>query len=166
MDAIFKRRSIRQYTDDPVSPEQVKQILEAGMCAPSAGNERPWHFIVVSDKEKLVKISQMSEYARMTCAAQLAIIVCGDVSLEIHKGMWVQDCSATTENMLLQIESVGLGSVWLGVHPISEREEFIREMFNLEPNIIPFSVLPIGHKGVEKECHCRYDESRVHYERW
>ncbi|MCP4141394.1 MAG: nitroreductase family protein [Chloroflexi bacterium] len=166
MNAIFTRRSIRQYQDKPVSDDDVKKILEAGMSAPSAGNEKPWQFIVVRDRTMLEKLADTSPYAKMTANANLAIIICGDLELEIYKGYWVQDCSAATENMLLEIEDRNLGAVWLGVHPIKEREIYIKELFNLSDNIIPLAIIPIGYPGEKKVTESRYDESRVHSEKW
>ncbi|MBI4810295.1 MAG: nitroreductase family protein, partial [Ignavibacteriales bacterium] len=131
MNSIFRRRSIRQYTDQQVSDELIKQLLEAAMSAPSAGNERPWHFILVRDKSTLNKLSQTHRNASMIKNASLAIIVCADLNLEIKKDMWIQDCSAATENILIEVEELGLGAVWVGIYPREERVNYIKSIFNL-----------------------------------
>jgi nitroreductase len=122
IEAILGRRSIRSYTDKPVAKETVQQLLEAAMAAPSAGNQQPWHFVVVDDRALLEKITTVHPYAQMAKSAQLGILVCGDLSLEMHQGYWVQDCAAATENLLVAAHALGLGAVWTGVHPRSERE--------------------------------------------
>ncbi|MBW2046817.1 MAG: nitroreductase family protein, partial [Deltaproteobacteria bacterium] len=107
-----------------------------------------------------------SPYAKMLKGAALGIVVCGDLNLEKHKGYWVQDCSAATENMLIEIAELNLGAVWLGVYPVEERMEYIKKRFNLPDNIVPFSVVSIGHPAQELKSIDRYDQSRVHNEEW
>ena len=128
MNAILKRRSIRKYTQTEVPDELIKKLLEAGMSAPSAGNQRPWHFVVIKDKETLAKLADVSPYAKMTKDAAMAILVCGDLELEHHQGFWVQDCSAATENILIEVAEEQLGAVWLGIYPIKERVESIQKL--------------------------------------
>lgn len=166
MNSIFRRRSIRQYTDQQVSDELIKQLLEAAMSAPSAGNERPWHFILVKDKITLNKLSQTHRNASMIKNASLAIVVCADLNLEIKKDMWIQDCSAATENILIEVEELGLGAVWVGIYPREERVNYIKSIFNLQKNIVPLCVVPVGYPGEKYETPSRYDESRVHVEKW
>jgi nitroreductase len=166
MDAIFKRRSVRRFTAEEVPEGLLKKILAAGMAAPSAGNEQPWFFIVVKDKKSLKKLSESSPHARPAENATVAILVCGDLSLERHKGYWVQDCSAAVENMLIETASLGLGAVWLGIYPMQERVIFLQKYFSLDPNIVPFAVIPVGYPEQEPAPQERYNESRIHYERW
>ena len=166
MNAIFQRRSIRQYTKQDISEEMLRTILRAGMSAPSAGNQRPWQFIVVKDTETLTQISEVSPYAGMTKNAPLAIVVCGDLEQGRFQGFWVQDCSAATQNILLEVTENGLGAVWLGMYPIEERVESLQKLFNLPGHIIPFSVIPIGYPVKSPEAPDRYDESRIHYNVW
>ena len=105
----------------PVTEEQLEEILRAAMAAPSAGNQQPWHFIVINDRSILKEIPKFHPYANMLNEAPYAIVVCGDTSVERHKSYWVQDCFAATQNMLLMHAEMGLGSVWLGC--IYERKE-------------------------------------------
>jgi nitroreductase len=166
MNAIFRRRSIRKYTADAVSDDVIKKLLEAGMSAPSAGNQRPWQFVVVKDKATLTKLADVSPYAKMTAHAAAAILVCGDLEREAHKGFWVQDCSAATENMLIEVEDQCLGAVWLGIYPREDRVQSIRQLLQIPEQVIPFALIPVGYPAETKVTPSRYDASRVHYERW
>jgi nitroreductase len=166
MNAIFRRRSIRKYTSDTVSDDLIKKLLEAGMSAPSAGNERPWQFVVIKDKKTLAKLADASPHAKMTKDAPVAILVCGDLEFEHHKDFWVQDCSAATENILIEIEEQHLGAVWLGIYPHEDRVENIRKILHIPDHVVPFALIPVGHPAETKDTPSRYDASRVHYERW
>lgn len=166
MQAILSRRSIRRYTKEDVSDEIVKELLEAAMSAPSAGNEQPWHFVVIRDRKILNEIPNIHPYSGMLREAPLAILVCGDESLQKYKGYWVQDCSAATENLLIAINAKGLGGVWLGVYPVQDRVTGIRNLLNMPDSIIPFSLISIGYPAEQKPPANRYDSSRVHYDRW
>jgi len=161
--AIFTRRSIRRYSADPVGEEDVKTLLEAAMAAPSAGNSQPWHFIVVTDRQTLDALAEVHTYGKMLFEAPLCIAVCGDPSLSRH---WVQDCSAATENLLLAVASLGLGAVWLGVHPEADRVAAIRKVLRIPESIAPLNLISIGHPAEEKEPRTQYDELRVHRGWW
>ena len=166
MEAILSRRSIRRYTDKKVSDEVVKELLEAGMSAPSAGNEQPWHFVAITDHKILDEIPKIHPYSGMLKEAPLAILICGGESLQKYKGYWVQDCSAATENILIAANAIGLGGVWLGVYPIEERVDGIRKLLGMPEKVIPFALLSIGYPAEQKPPADRYNESRVHYEKW
>ena len=166
MNAIFKRRSIRKYTSEPVSEEQIEKILRAGMAAPSAGNQQPWHFIVIDDREILSEIPKCHPYSKMLNEASCAIVVCGDVTLQRFEGYWVQDCSAATQNMLLMATELGLGSVWLGVYPREERVEALKTLLKIPEHVIPLSIISLGYPAEEKEPNNRFDETRVHRNTW
>jgi nitroreductase len=166
MKAILERRSIRKYTDEPISDQDIKELLQAAMAAPSAGNQQPWEFIVVNDREILNKIPEVHPYSQMLKMAPLAIIVCGNMDKERHEGYWVQDCSAATENILIEAQYKGLGAVWLGVYPRKERIRGLKELFSLPENIIPLSIVSIGHPAESKEPSNRYDQSVIHINKW
>ncbi|MGD0057354.1 MAG: nitroreductase family protein [Methanomassiliicoccales archaeon] len=166
MEAILSRRSVRKYTSEPVSEDAVKELLRAAMSAPSAGNERPWHFVVIRDRKTMGEIQKFHPFARMLDEAPVAILVCGDQNLEKHGGFWVQDCSAATENILIAAQSMGLGAVWLGLYPIRERVEGIQRLVGIPENVTPLSLVSIGHPAEKRAASDRYDESRVHKETW
>jgi nitroreductase len=166
MDAILKRRSIRKYTGEPVPENALKDLLEAAMAAPSAGNEQPWHFIVIKDRAILDQIPRVHPYSQMIKQAPVAILVCGDLNLAAHGEMWVQDCAAATENLLIAAQARGLGAVWLGVYPREERMDGLRKLLRIPENVVPFSLIPVGYPAERKPPASRYKESRVHYNRW
>ncbi len=163
---IFTRRSVRLYKSKPVAREVVHDILRAAMSAPSAGNERPWHFIVLTDRAILDEIPKFHPYSAMLKQAHAAILVCGDPTLEKHKGYWVLDCAAASQNILLSAHAKGLGSVWCGVYPTEDRVRNLRNLLKLPEHIVPFSLLPIGFPEETKEAQDRYDASRVHENSW
>ncbi|SUY62556.1 nitroreductase [Clostridium sporogenes] len=102
----------------------------------------------------------------MLLEADVAIVVCGDKSKELVDDFWVQDCSAATENILIEAQDKGLGAVWLGVYPIKERVDGIKEILNLPEGITPLSVIPIGYPDEKKEPADRSNKERVHYDKW
>jgi len=166
MKAILSRRSIRSYTDKPVSDAVVRELLEAAMSAPSAGNEQPWHFIVITDRAILDEIPKIHPYAGMLAQAPVAIMVCGDQRLEKYAGYWVQDCAAATENLLLAAHAKGLGAVWLGVYPTEDRVKGLRKLMGVPDDVVPFSIISVGYPAEEKPPADRYDDARVHHDRW
>lgn len=164
MEAIFKRRSIRKYTDKRVPEEVIERLLRAGMAAPSARNEQPWYFVVIDDRQVLNEIPKIHPYSQMLKEASHAIIVCGDVSNA--KDYWVQDCSAAMENMLIMAVDLGLGAVWLGVYPGEERVKGLKELLALPENIMPLSIMSIGYPAETKGPADRFDPSRIHKNKW
>jgi len=166
IDGIFTRRSIRRYTNKELSQNQIDTLLKAGMYAPSARNQQPWHFIVVSKRELLNAISEVHPYAQMLKEAQLAIIVCGDEKLELSKGYWVVDCSAATQNILLAAHGIGLGAVWLGLHPREERKKDIKNLIKLPDHVQPLSLISVGYPNEEKDDPQRFKPERIHYNTW
>jgi nitroreductase len=166
LECIHTRRSIRKYLDKDISDDLIRQILEAAMTAPSAGNQQPWHFIIIKDKTILNKIAQFHEYAQMCKEAHVAILVCADIKSLRHEGMWEQDCSAATQNILLAAHALGLGAVWCGVYPREPKMEGFRELCNTPENIIPFSLIPIGYTEQKSNRVVRFKKERVHKNKW
>lgn len=166
MQEIFNRRSIRKYQNNTIPFENIKKILKAGMAAPSAGNQQPWQFVVITESEIKNRIMAVHTYGKMLGDAPAAILICGDRSREKHSGFWVQDCSAATQNMLLMIESLGLGGVWLGVYPDQKRVKAIADILNIPDNITPFSLIALGYPAESKPPNDRYSDARVHFDRW
>ncbi len=164
--ALYSRKSIRLYTDKHIGRETVVELLRAAMSAPSAGNERPWHFIILSDRSILNQIPLFHPYAAMLKHASVAILVCADITLERHKGYWVLDCSAATENILVAAHAKGLGAVWCGVYPTEDRVANMKKLLGLPEQIVPFSLIPLGFPAEIKHAGDRFDESRVHENGW
>jgi nitroreductase len=160
---IFARRSVRAYTEQPVSEEDVRSLLEAGMAAPSANNHRPWHFVLVRDREALRKLAEKHPYGKMLAGAALAIVVCGDPSAS---DWWVQDCAAATENILIAAAGLGLGGVWLGCHGRQEREQAVRSILGIPDRFGVLSLLSLGHPAEKKAPRTQYEEERIHWDRY
>jgi nitroreductase len=166
MDVIFKRRSVRKYTSQAVSDADIEAVIRAGMAAPSAGNQQPWHFLVIRDRSILLEIANINPYAKMLEHAPAAILVCGDMRLEKHEGFWVQDCSAATENMLIELTQRGLGGVWLGFYPVQSRVDGIKKLFNLPKEVTPLCVVALGHPAEKTEEADRFKKERIHFDAW
>lgn len=166
MDTIFKRRSIRQYTDENITSEQLELLLRAGMAAPSAHNKQPWEFIVVNEREILNYLAHNHPYAKMLKQSPLCIVVCGNKEKQPLEGFYVQDCSAAIQNILLQSQDMGLGSVWIGLYPYEELMNVIRNKFNIPDNITPISMIAIGNPAEEKREITRYKEEMVHINKY
>jgi nitroreductase len=163
---IFERRSIRKYTGKPISDKNIEDLLKAAMASPSAGNQQPWEFIVIKDKEILNEITKVHPYSQCLTEAPLAIAVCADLNKETNKGYWVQDCAAATENILIEAQYLGLGAVWLGIYPREDRVKELRKILNLPEEVIPLSLVSIGHPAEKKEPSNRYNQSRIHINKW
>jgi nitroreductase len=164
IDTIFSRRSIRRYTEEPVSEEEITTILEAAMASPSGHNSKPWHFVVITKRETLNRLAKVHKYGKMLNEAPLCISVCGDQS--VSEDFWIQDCSAATENLLLAVTALGLGAVWCGVHPSQDMVKNISKILGINAPFIPLNLIAIGHPAEEKEPRTQFDEGRIHREKW
>lgn len=166
IEAILTRRSIRDYTDEPVQEADIETILRAAMAAPSAGNQRPWRFVVSTSRERIDAMAETTPYGSILRRAPLAIAVCADTRGLKHEVMWQQDCGAATENALVAIHALGLGGVWLGFWPKMERVAPLRKVLELPEGIEPFCVVAVGHPAETKPSADRYDPGAVHWDRW
>lgn len=170
MQNILSRKSVRAYTDQPVSRAQIDTLLRAAMAAPTGRDMRPWKFIVIDDKEMLKTLAEQLPYAKMLPEAQAAVLVCGDLSVTDDKGNpsgnWMFDCSAATENLLLAAESMGLGAVWTAVYPYNERLRPVTEVMQLPDYIVPLNVIPIGYPKGNPQPKNKYDADNIHYNGW
>jgi nitroreductase len=161
LDLIKKRRSIRQYTNQDVSEDQVKQLLEAAMAGPSGRALDPWHFIVVRDPDRRARLAATHTFSDMCARAPVVIVVCGDEKLSDH---WISDSAAAAENLLLAATALGLGSVWVGIYPRAEREAHVREVLAIPPHIRILCLAPVGHPAEEKPARTRFNPAKVHYD--
>jgi nitroreductase len=164
--AILTRRSVRAYTERPVAEDTLRAVLRAGMSAPSAGNEQPWVFVVIRDKAALARAGEINPYAAMAAKAPLAVLVCGDTTLDRYGGFWPLDCAACTQNMLLAAHALGLGAVWTGIWPLPERIDGFRTLAGLPSFIIPLALVVLGHPAERPGPEDRFKEDRIHQERW
>ena len=165
IDIILSRRSIRQFTDEPVQDETLKLLLQAAMAAPTACNSQPWEFVVVTEPEMLANIRDKFLFARYNAPA--AIVVCGNVGIANNSAAsnhWVQDCSAATENILIAAAGLGLGAVWIGVYPYPSKIKPLAETLGIPENVTPLSMVYVGHSAEIKEPRTQYDEHRVYWQ--
>ena len=164
MEAIFNRTSIRKYKEKPVEKEKIEKLLRAAMQAPSAVNEQPWEFIVIENKETLNKLSGMSPYSKMVAKSAVTFIIVANKDKLKVADAWQQDLGAATENLLLEATYLGLGAVWLGTAVSEENMNFVKKLFKLPENIIPYAVVPVGYPDQNSTVVDRFNEDSVHYE--
>ncbi len=154
LQTIHNRKSVRKYTEQAVPKEKIDVLLKAAMAAPSSKNNQPWSFYVITNKAMLVKLSEQLPFAKMLAKAPLAIIVCGDntkgVTNPEQSLNWALDCSAASQNLLLAAEAEGLGAVWTGVFPYSDRVNAVQEALQLPEYIIPLNIIPVGYPDGEQ----------------
>ena len=165
LDNILARTSIRSYQERPVEQDKIEKLLRAGMAAPSAVDKRPWHFIVVTDKQVLNGLAQANPNAGMAARAPLAIVVCGDKTKALTRvpDYWVQDASAATQNILLAAQGMGLGAVWTGTYPVTDRVEKVAAALNLPEHIVPFCTIVIGYPEKYQAPKDKWDEGNISY---
>jgi nitroreductase len=166
LEGIFTRRSVRKFTGKPVTEEQLKTILKAGFCAPSAGNQQPWQFVVVREKKVLEDIVNFHKYARMLPSAGCGIVVCGDRQRQGSEGFLLEDCAAAIENMWLAAHGQGLGAVWCGLYPNTEISIPMGKLLKLPETVVPVGLLVVGNKGEDRGFIDRWDENKIHYDQW
>ena len=166
LNTILKRTSIRSYENKPVEKEKIEKLLRAGMAAPTAMNKQPWHFVVVTDKGQLQKLSEANPYAAMAAKAPLAIVVCGDMNKAAEgnaREFWIQDCSAATENILLAATGMGLGAVWTGTYPSKERCADVAKVLGLPESLIPLNTIVIGYPDADVSPKDKWNTENISY---
>jgi len=166
MEAIFTRRSIRKFTCRRVPEEALLEVIRAAAAAPSAGNEQPWHFVIIDQRKTLDSVPHYHPHAEMMREAQAAVVICSDLRMDKHDGMWVQDCSAATQNLLLAAHAQGLGAVWVGLYPREDRVAKTRALLRLPDNVVPFAIVPLGFPAESKAADDRFRLDRIHRNKW
>ena len=165
MNPILERKSVRKFTDRPVAKELLTEIVKGGMQAPSAHNTQPWEFLIIQERRSLDALAEVSPYAGPLKTAAAAIIVLGNTRTAEKTLPWLpQDLSACTENILLEIQRLGLGGVWLGHYPDEERIHKIRAYFHLPSHLVPFSVVAVGYEDGEAKARDNYKPQKIHFE--
>ena len=165
-EALLTRRSIRRYTEEAIDEATMKKILTAAMSAPSGKNLQPWEFVVITDHNTLVKMADIRPYWKMLKTAPAAIVVLADLATyTADSPMYVQDCSAATQNILLAANALGLGAVWLGLYPREVPMNDVRALLEIPESSVPISVISIGHPAEQRPAHAEadLDWTRVHY---
>jgi nitroreductase len=165
---IKNRKSVRHFTGESVSKDDLKKILESAMCAPTAVNKQPWSFVVITDRKVLDALADSLPYAKMLTKAGAAIIICAipDKAYDGKTEFALIDCSLAGENILLTVESLGLGAVWTAAYPEVTRMNAVRNVLGIPNNIIPLNVIPIGVPTGEDKPKDKFDEKNIHWEKW
>ncbi|MCR5299728.1 MAG: nitroreductase family protein [Erysipelotrichaceae bacterium] len=162
MNEIFHRVSIRRFTGQEVEAEKVELLLRAAMAAPSAANQQPWEFVVVTNKAVLEQLSKTTPYASCLANAPLGIVILIRKECRIPEYAEI-DCSIACENIWLEADSLGLGCVWLGVAPVKERVAAVDKVLRTPPVFEAFALLAVGYPAEERVQQDRFDPKRIHY---
>lgn len=161
MRLIFQRRSVRRFTDQPVETEKIELILRAAMAAPSAGNQQPWEFFVVRNREKLEALSKVSPHTTPAARATVAIVAAYRQDCRYPQTAQL-DLAASSQNLLLAAAAQGLGCVWLSLTPWPDRMENSAKILPLPAWLTPFAVFPLGYPESSPEPENRFKAERVH----
>lgn len=166
---IMTRTSVRSYTDRAIEAETLDTLLRAAMAAPTAGNKQPWRFVVIDDRDILNYISENFNSMKMAATAANAVIMCGDVTATFDgegREYWVQDVSAASENLLLAAHAMGLGAVWCGIYPISDRVHKFSDLLHLPENILPMACICLGYPDGETVPKDKWHPEYIRYNSW
>ena len=160
---LFTRVSIRKFQDKKIEKKDLEYILRAAMAAPSAGNQQPWEFYVVTDKEKIRELSKATPYSG--CAAGAPVVI---VPVYRKEGLVVQDMaqidmSIAQENIWLETDALGLGGVWIGIAPMQDRMDLVHDILKLPENVEVFSLFALGYPAESRKQQDRFDESRIYF---
>ena len=164
MNSIFHRISVRKYEDRPVEKEKIMEILKAGMQAPSACNQQPWEFYVVTDKEKIQKLSKVTPYTGCAAGAPAVIVPVYHTEGLVAPSFAQIDMAIAQQNIWLETDEIGLGGVWLGIAPIEERMKEVEEIVGIPEDQRAFAIFPLGYPAEERAQQDRFDESRIHFD--
>lgn len=166
---IYNRKSVRYFTEQDVTREQLEILVKAGMSAPTGKNLQPWEFIIITNKETLNQLSKDLPCAKMLHNVPAAIIVCGNLkesSTKPFEHYWALDCSAASENILLAAEAMGLGAVWTAAFPYPKKMKIISDLVHLPEHVVPLNVIPVGHPCNIEAPKDKYKPEKVHWEEW
>lgn len=179
LDVIMTRTSIRQFTGEPVSMEQLEILLRAGMAAPTAMNSQPWRFVVLTEKERIAELLGGGPRSGMFTDAGAVIVVCGQTTMmrkpfgqpdapavEMDNIFWYEDCSAATENILLAAKALGLGAVWTAGYPATERIAPLAAALGLPENVVPLSIIPVGIPAEDPAPKDKWNPDHIHWNNW
>ncbi|MBR5432304.1 MAG: nitroreductase family protein [Bacteroidales bacterium] len=165
LDLVRQRRSMRKFTEEPLTPEQVETLLKSALMAPSSKGKHAWHFIVVDDKEMLSRLSHCKTVGSdFLAGAPLAVVVVGDPA---ESDVWVEDASVATTILLYQAEDLGLGACWIQLHERTApdgtpSETIVSELLNIPAPLRPLTIVAVGHKGMERK---PFNEERLLWEK-
>lgn len=176
---IMQRKSVRSYNGDTIAADIMEKMLRAAVAAPSGMDIRPWHIVVMTDKSQYEKMFEGNGNMEKFMQSGAVVIFCADTTVTrpprenpdapavtLPNPMWRDDMGACTENFLLAAEALGLGAVWTACYPFEERMATVASYLNLPGNVVPYCVVPVGYPTGDNEPKDKWDESRIHYNRW
>lgn len=163
MNEIYKRRSIRRYNEKDIPNDILKEILKAGMNAPSAYNSKPYEFIVIESKDLLLSLSEIKQEASFLKWSNKAIVL---LAIEDKSLYWQQDLGASMQNMLLTATENNIGSCWIGCAPAEEVEAKVKDILGIPKKRRVFAILSLGYTDNEKEENNYFDENIIHYNKY
>ena len=179
LSVIMNRRSVRTFSGEKLSQDQIEVLLKAAMAAPTDGNVQPWEFVVVTDKDVVEAVFGQGHRADMYRNAGAVIIVCGHTTrlqiprgepdaapVETPNGSWYEDCSCAAENLLLAAEAQGLGAVWMSAYPNEQKMTGIVEYFHLPTDVLPLAIIPVGYPAGDEQPKDKWAPEKVHYNKW
>lgn len=162
---IKNRRSMRKFTDEELTQEEVVTLMKAALMAPTSKRSNAWQFVVVDDKETLQKLSRCKEQASQFIAdAALAVVVMAD---PMGSDVWIEDASIASIYLQLQAEDLGLGSCWVQVRerfaaPGVTSNEYVHDVLDIPLQLQVLSIIAIGHKGMERK---PFNEEHLQWEK-
>ncbi len=173
LSVIMSRKSVRSYTEQKLSEQQIETLLKAAMAAPTGMNLQPWRFIVVTDqavKDALQGERRGPRAMYSDCAA--IFVICGETTFKDREGNprengnWTADCAAATENLLLAVEAMGLGACWTACYPYEERISTAVEVLGIPQGVTPYALIPVGYPAGDETPKDKWKPENVHYDRW
>ena len=174
---ILSRKSVRSYTDQPLSDDQITTLLKAAMAAPTGSNIQPWHFVVLTDKSEYDTIFEGNFNMDRFKQSAAVIVMCADTTVTrtprgggapvtVPNGTWRDDLGAATENLLLAAESMGLGAVWTAGYPYKDRYMPVKKALGLPAEVLPYCIVPVGYPAGDEQPKDKWKPERIHYGRW
>lgn len=179
IDAIMQRKSVRAYTGDTIPCEMIDKLMRAAVAAPSGMDVRPWHIVVMTDKSQYEECFAGNFNMDKFMQAGAVFIFCADTTVTrpprenpdapavtTPNPIWRDDMGACTENFLVAVEALKLGAVWTACYPFHDRMDPVAKYLQLPGNIVPYSIVPVGYPAGENQPKDKWDESRIHYNKW
>lgn len=162
---LMTRVSVRDFTGEKISDQQIETLLRAAMAAPTAMNSQPWAFVVITEDSLLAQLGEAFPYSHCADHPACAIIPCGDMNKALPgegRDFWINDVSAATQNLLLAAHAMGLGAVWTGLHP-SQRYRQAQELLGLPETLIPLCIVPVGVPAEQPEIKDKFKPENIYY---
>jgi len=170
LDIIRKRRSVRHYLPQSIEQEKVDEILKSAMFAPSARHTQAWEFVVVRDKQTILKLASMKAHSQFAEGADVIIVICSK-----HFDYWLQDVSIVAAHIYLEAINQGLGTCCVEVfesktYDKTDAEEYIRNVLDIPNDIHVFCLMPIGYPDpafpFEEHQDSEFKQEKIHEEKW